>query len=139
MTKKPYKISRDRPPNWDKIVEAFKPNWEHVAVTYGDTIHAKYPEKISKDIMHHEEVHLKQQEYSNEKAVEWWDRYIADKNFRYQQEAEAYRAQYKYLKERTKDRNLLARNAHLLATKLSSELYGSVVTHSEALKVIRKK
>jgi len=137
MTEKPYKISKDRPPNWDKIVEVFNPEWNRVAVAYGDTVHAA--NLLPEDILHHELVHLRQQEYSKEKAVEWWDRYIADKHFRYGQEAEAYREQYKYLKEKIKDRNLLARHANLLAEKLSSELYGSIVSHREALKIITKR
>ena len=138
IKEKMYKISKDRPPNWDELEKVFKADWERTAVAYHDTIHVKYPDKLPPDILVHEQVHLKQQGGTIEKTKEWWKKYIENDKHRYSQELEAYRKQYQYIREVKKDRNQIAREAHLIATKLSSSLYGNIVTYSEALKEIKK-
>ena len=68
----------------------------------------------------------------------WWDQYLNDKDFRLQQEIEAYRVQYRVVKGMIKDRNTVARMLFDMASNLSSPLYGSMIPHIEALKVIKK-
>lgn len=136
MTKVDVKYSTDKPPVWDKLVEQFNPNWERTAVAYGDTIHAKYD--LPKDVDVHERIHLRQQGYTKAGAKKWYEKYLKDPTFRYEQELEAYREQYKYLSTTIKDRNELARKAYALATTLSGEMYGALVNRTQALLEITK-
>lgn len=128
------KYSTDPPPVWDKLVKKFGVKWNRTAVAYGDTIHADKP--LAPDIDAHERVHLNQQGYTQRGAAEWFERYLEDPQFRYEQELEAYRIQYRFCADRVKDRNQLARIANRLATLLSGEMYGGIGTHAEALKKI---
>lgn len=134
MTTIEVKHSTDHPPVWDELVRRFGVSWERTAVAYGDTIHAAGA--LPADIEAHERVHLQQQGGSAEGARVWWERYLNDPRFRYEQELQAYREQYRFLAKTVKDRNELARRAHRLATLLSGEMYGSIGTHAEALKAI---
>lgn len=106
-------------------------------MAYGDTIHsARLP--LPADIEVHERVHLRQQGYTQAGAAAWWKQYLADPKFRYEQELEAYGAQYQFLRKTVKDRNALTQKTHKLARLLSSEMYGSLATFDEALKEITK-
>lgn len=128
--------STEHPPVWDELVQRFGVSWKRTAVAYGDTIHAA--SELPPDVDAHERVHLNQQGYTKEGAARWWRRYLSDPQFRYKQELEAYQVQYHYLKTHIKDRNEIARRAHHLAQLLSSEMYGGIGTHAEALKEITK-
>ena len=63
--------------------------------TYGDTIHNPFNVALDAELIRHEETHMEQQEGHPDVAKVWWDRYIQDPQFRLDQEAEAYGAQYK--------------------------------------------
>lgn len=126
--------STDKPPVWDALAERFNPEWEHTAVAYGDTIHAKYP--LPADIEVHERTHLEQHGFTKEGAKKWWEQYLTDPQFRYEQELEAYRVQYQFLTKTIKDRNELHRRLHTIAGHLAS-MYGLEITQSEALKAIK--
>lgn len=131
------KHSTDQPPVWGTLQERYGVSWNTTVVAYGDTIHsARLP--LPADIEVHERVHLKQQGYTQEGAAAWWKKYLDDPKFRYEQELEAYRAQYQFLRKTVKDRNALAQKTHKLARLLSSEMYGSLATFNEALEAITK-
>lgn len=136
MTTHEIHISTTKPPVWDTLTELYSVSWENTAVAYGDTIHAKY--KLPPEVIEHERVHLEQQGHTKQGAAFWWERYLADEVFRYEQELQAYRAEYRYIKVHAKDRNKPAREAHRLAKQLSGTMYGGIVTYSEALEAITK-
>ena len=102
-----------------------------VCFTYGDLIYADI-DILPKDVMVHERVHMKQQQ----KPHEWWQQYNTDLKFRYEQEIEAYRAQYKYLKA-TQPRKAFAQ-AKEFSRLLSSDMYGFLSTYQQALLDITK-
>ena len=127
------KFSKVRPPIMDRLEKAFGVKWGGtLVVAYGDTIYHTLP--LDPSVIVHENVHLKRQDG---KPDQWYESYIRDPKFRFGEELLAYRAQYHFLKETTRDRNELARHWFRLAKDLSGKMYGEVVTHQEALKLIK--
>lgn len=93
-----------------------------VVFTVGDTIHAmKFP--IPKDLYQHEVTHVEQQENYEGGWEAWWERYFEDPYFRYSQEIEAYRNQYKWFCGVAKDRNTRFKFAHQLVSQMMT-MYG---------------
>jgi len=128
------KIVYGYPPNWEKIKAAFPADNAEVVMAYGDTIYSPFALPVRDDLHHHEEVHQRQQGDDPEK---WWDRYIADPQFRIGQEAEAYGQQVKYIRSlQGEKRALVALNS--FATFLSGPVYGNAITHAKAFEMIRK-
>ena len=127
------KFSKERPPVMDKLEKAFGVKWGgDVCVAYNDTIYHSKP--LHPSVIVHENVHLKRQ---GKDSDAWYESYIRDNKFRFGEELLAYRMQYQYLKETMKDRNELARHWFRLAKDLSSPMYGSVISHREAMKLIK--
>lgn len=121
------------PPNIEKIRKAFDIEDKPVVFTYGDILYNPLGGHVSKDLEVHELTHTKQQGSSPE---DWWDRYINDKQFRLDQEIEAYRNQYEYYCRKNKSLNAQFRFLRTLSHYLSSEVYGNLVTRSEAMDLI---
>ena len=71
---------------------------------FGDTIYNPFNAEVDAFLMAHEVVHSKQQ---GEDPKAWWKKYLLDKKFRFAQELQAYRVQYKVMKDVIKDRNKL--------------------------------
>lgn len=126
-------ISKEKPPNWDKLVELYKVEWGPTVVTWSPNVHCAW--ELTGDTLAHENVHIGQQDRIG--VEEWWRRFYEDPAFRYEQELEAYRVQYQYLREHVKDRNKLNLEALRLASYLSGEMYDNIVTKEEALKAIK--
>lgn len=122
------------PPNYADIINVFPDAVRSgVIFTYGDTVYVKGKPELPEQLKVHEGVHVQQQ-----KAVgvqPWWDRYLVDRAFRFEQELVAHRAEYRRL--RSIDPNLGRRHLDFIAKRLSSPLYGGVCTFREARKAIR--
>ena len=101
-----YKIKLTPPPNiYEKAQRQFGVDfYKGVVFTYGDTIHV-WNGKLSDDLLVHELTHVKQQLTYPGGKEGWWERYFRDEQFRFDQEIEAYRAQYKKVCQMTGDRN----------------------------------
>ncbi len=141
MITKPFiKVSTEKPPVWDDLVKNFGVEWgtpiKSVIVAYGDTLHCS--EEPTDDVVQHELIHLEQQGYTQEGAKKWYIRYIADPEFRLDQELQAYRAQFQFVKSYSKDRNALNRYLNRLATDLASPMYGHLIAQWKARKLIRE-
>jgi hypothetical protein len=108
----------------------------NIIFTIGDKIYAK--NGLPLDLVVHETTHVHQQTRRNINPTIWWDRYIADPQFRLIQELEAYQNQYQYVIETHKDRNTRAKALSQFARDLSSPIYGNVITYNEALKRIKQ-
>ncbi len=88
------KVKVGLPPNFDLIRMAVHP--PHDALfCHGDTIFTLYEGEIPEDIIHHEEVHQKQQ---GKDIDGWWMKWIQHTDFRYEQELEAYAIQFNFIK-----------------------------------------
>lgn len=131
------RISNTYPPNIEAIRDTFgADNLKHAVYTYGNTMHV--PNKhtnIEAHLIEHEEMHVTQQ---GEDPAAWWDRYLADPEFRLQQELEAYRAQYQFIAEHH-DRKTRRYALRHIAKDLASSMYGNVVTAAEAEALITAK
>ena len=130
------KISNERPPQWilNAVQDLFNVEWESgVVFTYGDLI-TTFHGKMREDLMHHEPVHSRQQkEFGG--AEQWWEEYLVNKEFRFEQELEAYRAQYKWIMQNEKQRQWF-KYLEAYANDLSGDMYGNLITKSNAMKAI---
>lgn len=119
------------PPNIEALKAKFKLSGSEI-FTYGDTVYNPSGGTLSLELQAHEAVHVKQQA----DPATWWSRYLEDPEFRYNQELEAHRAEYRSFCSRNKDRNKRARFLNTIASRLASPLYGSIVTLRSASKAI---
>jgi hypothetical protein len=130
-------ISTNNPPYSirEKCEKTFDLTGQIPVFAVGNTIYNPHKGQVDDFLIAHEHTHMLQQEDSPEM---WWNQYLDDKEFRLKQEIEAYRVQYRVVKGMVKDRNIVARMLFDMASNLSSPLYGSMMPHIEALKVIKK-
>lgn len=130
-----YKTSIEKPLIYDKLKEKFGVNWhDGIIIADGDTIHCKYEIPPEKTI--HELVHLKQQEKIGKDL--WWELYLSQDSFRLEQETEAYKKEYSFIRDNIKDRNVRFEFLYEMARNLSSEQYGRLCTGDEAIALIQK-
>ena len=131
-------IIKTPPPShiYDRCVEQFGVDFNQgVIFTYGDNIYTK--NDLPDHLIIHESTHIKQQK-SYGKEI-WWEKYFTDEKFRYEQELEAYRKQYQFFTKTNKDRNRRDKFLTIIAGDLSGSMYGNIIEHSEAKKVIKQK
>lgn len=126
-------IITDYPPNYKEIEKVFSLGDLHPVFTYGDTIYNPHECALPEHLLVHERVHAYQQGI---KPKEWWKKYLQDPEFRFEQELEAYQAQYKFAAKQTKDRNNLAKFLDQLAEDLSGPMYGNLVMKTIAKNMI---
>ena len=127
------KFSNSKPLIFDRLHKAFGVEWgRELVIAYDGTVY--HSKSLDPSVIVHENVHLVRQKKN---PNQWWESYIKDKEFRFKEELLAYHAQYDYLKDTIKDRNELARHLFRLATDLSGKMYGNMVSHSEAMRLIK--
>ena len=135
---KTVRVSNKKPPQWilDAVKEQFNVEWESsVIFTYGDLITTSTG-VMSEDLMHHEPIHTKQQEKFGG-ADKWWREYLSNPQFRFEQELECYINQYKWVKNNIKNRQESFALLMHYAESLSGDMYGSVISKTEALQKIQ--
>lgn len=130
------KIKNSYPPNYDELIKHFdiadNPN---IIFTYGNKLYVPNKQNIPDDLIVHESIHMEQQKKIGVK--EWWNKYIFDIDFRIDQEAEAYNAQYKYLKESFNRHDRRAKLKQLVEV-FSGPVYGNILTPELAKELITK-
>lgn len=135
---KTVKVSTQKPPQWilDAVKEQFGVVWEsNVIFTYGDII-STYKGEMTEDLLTHEGHHTVQQENFGG-PDKWWREYLANPQFRFNQELECYQRQYKWLKENEPNGMVRAKMLGHYATSLSGEMYGKLCTYDEAKEQIK--
>lgn len=131
-----YKTSNLPPPCYEAAKAKFGINFYRVDVAFAwrDTIHIRNPKLLSDDLIVHECTHLKQQAAVGG-PEEWWDLYINDPTFRFEQEVEAYRAQTAYVLE-TRNKKFATINITFYA-KCLAEIYGfKDISRAEAWRLL---
>jgi hypothetical protein len=130
------KIVVGLPPNIADIEKVFGKACREPGVffCYGDTIFNPTGEEIPEQLVRHEEVHSRRQ--GNFPEI-WWAQYLTDTAFRYQEELVAHQAEYQDIKTRT-TKGERKRYLNAIAERLSSALYGHVVTFAEAKRAIKR-
>ena len=133
------KIVIEKPPKhiWDEAHTRFDIDDDWTVYTYGDGLYNPAGVPIDAALMAHESMHSEQQQAYAGSADAWWRRYFDDKVFRFEQEAEAYAAQYIAYCLIVRDGNYRTRYMVRLAADLSSPLYRIGITHSRALSEIK--
>lgn len=118
-----------RPAIYKEIVKAFpEVKKRDIIITYGNKVYSNQP--LPDHLIAHETVHCEQQGWNDDAAAKWWDKYLTDPRFRYEQELAAYRAQYKELPDKSA--------VVSLAKDLSSPMYGGLTSFIKALGDITK-
>jgi hypothetical protein len=138
------KILKQYPPNFKEIKQFFpwvtgKPG---ILYAWGDRLYNPSKVDVPQWLQDHEAVHFRQQAAlmsagrTLEEAVRrWWEWYVRDAAFRYQQELPAHRVEYaSYMLANGKDPKNKYLNA--IAERLSGPLYGLHVTEAEAARLI---
>lgn len=144
------KIVIDKPPIYDAIVANGMHPHARTIFTYGDTIYNPGNVDIVDHLIEHEQTHYDQQmrplapqdrttSHMADAADAWWGRYLIDPYFRIEQEVEAYANQYAYICATVRDRNRRHKILWDLATSLSGPMYGSVISHFDAMHMIKTK
>lgn len=129
-------IIQARPPNIARLEKAFPMAGLNVVFSWGDRIYNPSGRPLSKPILAHEAVHGARQGREEKSIIEWWDKYVADMDFRLYEELLGHRAEYEAVKAETTDRNARAAALSLIAHKLAHPLYGGVTTYQEARRQI---
>ena len=129
-------IKNEKPPIYDKILQAGMQPSDNVIYAYGNVIYNPSGKNITPDLIVHEKTHCRQQ---GNDPNDWWDRYLDDGIFRIQQEVEAYANQYNFICKIQKDKNKRNKILRNMAIILSSITYGSIIGSSAAYKMIKNK
>jgi hypothetical protein len=113
-------IINERPPNFEQIKAAFpRAGNPGVLFAYGDRIYNPSGIVVPPALIAHEEVHLNRQRDAG--PTTWWDQYLTDNGFRYNEELLAHAAEFKA--QRVTDRNFVARLLLATALRLVAPLY----------------
>lgn len=115
------------PPNYREINDKFNVRGKRVIFAYAPVIFNPSHMIVHHPLIQHEKVHIARQ---NGNPEVWWERYIADQEFRLVEEIPAHIAEYE----------ALGAHAGILdhvAMKLSSPLYGNLVDLDTAKRLIR--
>lgn len=123
-------VNHEYPPNIQRIRETFTLTGREI-FAYNNTIYNPAGGELSIPLIEHEKVHFMQQGGDSDY---WWDRYLVDPVFRLRQELAAHKKEFLVFCTLNKDRNARARYRNALAVRLSSPMYGSVITTQEAFK-----
>lgn len=113
-------IIHDRPPNFEQIQAAFpKAVNPGVLFAFDGNIYNPSGLVVPPALIAHEEVHLNRQRDAG--PTQWWDQYLTDSAFRYNEELLAHVAELKA--QRASDRNFQARLLMATALRLIAPLY----------------
>src|SRR6267378_274894 len=119
-----------KPPNFADIVAVFPDaNKPGVIFAYDGRVYAPGFARIRTELQFHEQIHVERQQKDSKT---WWDRYLIDPTFRLEEELLAHRAEYRAYCQRHS--NPMKKRLALIniAAKLSSPLYGSMITVEDA-------
>ena len=106
-----------------------------VVFAWGDKLYNPYELAIPGHILAHEAVHGGRQGSREPEIRDWWKQYMESHAFRFAEELAAHRAEYIHLM-RNAPRKQRRSALKQVAERLSSPLYGRMVSPSQARKVI---
>lgn len=142
------KIVKGFPPNIDEIRDTFKLSGREI-FAWGDTIYNPQGGELPPWLVAHEKVHKGQQEAMIHEIAPhtyiagaggpetWWERYLRDTKFRFDQELEAHQEEYRVFCKHHPDRNQRRAGLKSLAKRLSGKMYGNMVSFDKAKRMIK--
>lgn len=121
------------PPNFKKIVKTFPgASRRGVIFSYGSRIYAPQSVGVPPALIRHEGVHGDRQLAMGIEV--WWDRYLVDAQFRFDEELLAHRAEYDWFRLYKPKKSEAMLDA--ISKRLASDLYGSMVSVEKAKTMI---
>jgi len=130
------RIIHDWPPNIDKIAAALpQARITHgVYFAYAPNVYIPHGGDLTPSLRAHEAEHIKRQ---GSDPDGWWDQYLSDSAFRFDEELAAHRAEYRHFdgRPRNERRFYLRQISH----RLASRLYGGLCTPHKAKQLITGK
>lgn len=148
-TTKEVKVLMKEPPCYDSVCLAFNTKI-NAYFTYGDTIYCVGVPYPAPDIIEHEQAHMAQQlamcgenteptpENYEKGARLWWGRFLREVDFRIDQEARAYGAQYAMICKRIPHRQMRFEVLQQLSRTLSGPLYNNSINLIGAMQRIKE-
>lgn len=131
------RILHERPPLWDAIVEVFpRAKAPGVFFSWGSSA-IYYPSPmapISYELVAHEAVHGERQDKLG--VVAWWQKYLVDERFRFDEELLAHVAEYRAVCLSGASPSMRRTALHFISKRLASPLYGGMVTLEHAKRLI---
>lgn len=128
------KLSNHIPAIYPRLKKAFGISWDKgIIITYGEGVYCKHPLPDYK--IAHEQVHVEQQLAIG--ADKWWNKYIADKEFRLAQEIEAYQVEFNFIKTHMAGSSERDEIIDRIYRALSSSIYGNIISYEEAKQIIK--
>lgn len=127
-------VLRERPPLWDEIDRKFSVANKPIVFSWGETLYNPEGGYIHPWLMAHETFHGSRQGKDPES---WWRRYLTDDKFRLNEELPAHRIEYTSFCRHMLDRNLRSRFLTETAMRLSSDLYGRIISYPKALRALQ--
>jgi hypothetical protein len=129
------------PPNIDAIEKVFPGVRKDCYVkgiffAWGNTIFNPSRRPMPLEILAHEACHSIQHEQQFGPEA-WWDQYLADKRFRFEQELQAHRIEYQDVLFQGGSRTLRRLQLASISERLAGPLYGKMTTKAKAKEMIR--
>ena len=129
-------IVLDFPPIYSEIAAVFRIHeCRDVVFSFGPRLYNPYGLTIATEILAHEAIHGVRQR-TGDHVLDWWKRYMEEPKFRLAEEAQAHRAEYRWLLAhgaRKQRRKALKQ----VAIKLASPLYGRLVNADKARRILK--
>lgn len=134
-----YNMVFDYPPNIDKIDAILHSRErEDVIYTYGWAIYNPNRILVSEALIAHEYAHAVSQDKFEGGPEAWWDKYLSDADFRYQEELDGHAAEYFTIcGPGEPDRERVGKVLYITAMRVSSKLYGHNKTLQQAIKDLK--
>jgi len=131
------KIIKAYPPNFNELAKVFpikgKPG---IVFAYGDYIYNPSGQRLSPEIVAHEETHCARQKDAETHL--WWHAYCTWPDFRLNEEVIAHRAEWDRWRDIWPSR-MDEKELDRLASRLSSPLYGSLISYECAKQKITQR
>ena len=137
MTEQPkIEFAKGRPPNFEEIAKVLpQARRSDTVFTYGNVIYVANGQELPQSIIAHECVHVQQQFLYGRDA--WWERYLRDIAFRFQQETAAHQVEYRIMLN-DGNRRERRRAEKLIAQRLAGPLYGNACSPMRARALLRE-
>jgi len=127
-------VVEDFPPNYNEIKSVLGEHPEVKPIfAYGDTIYNPHARELRLDDEVHEKVHCQRQGANPDL---WWTQYLYDPKFRLDEEVAAYGSQCAFVKKKV-PRKVYEYFLDQVASALSAETYGGIISFAEARSKIR--
>lgn len=121
-------IIKGFPPNIDEIRSRFKLKGTEI-FCWGNKIYVPSGSNLPPELIAHENVHRQQQ---GDDIEGWWDKYLNDAEFRFDQELAAHRVEYKTYCYSGVTRGQRRMYLRVVSHRLASAMYGNVCAIKEA-------